>query len=461
MPNLNDHFFSFLIILLCFVSVAYGAGYTCPAYKRYTTCVAGYYLNGTEAGNSCTACSTANNTISTQNCTVECNVTNGTCSCQASAGRQTCNGKYTGGNAGGDGVAQCTGCTSWGPCVGCGTKMVSCDAGYYWDGATCAACGGNGYWCPGFTDVTDPGAGYGRNAVTAGYYSTGGTETTRTGQAQCTGTTYCTGGVQYECPDAETHKRTTFPDNYYNPTITRTELRTGNGQAAITDCFVLSWLVSPRGELYEYAYYNPETSLYDTNTSYGWADVSAGYYLTTKGMCGSYAYYQDIKECPAGSYCPGKEKVWCTSDNQATVHTETFGLEPCPAGTYSGTGAVSCSACVVGTYSGTGASSCSACTNAPTNSSYTGAGTSNTCPWECDSGYNLIIDGTCAQLCLAGITQIKLDGGISVPLYKSKQTVRAIGVGYANQVCYGNLAPGRATGAINVSIGGTIYHSVQ
>lgn len=59
--------------------------------------------------------------------------------------------------------------------------------------------------------------------------------------------------------------------------------------------------------------------------------VKAGYYLTTKGGCGNYAYYKEVKECPGGSYCPGKSQVVCNSTNQATVHTTNFGLESCPA----------------------------------------------------------------------------------------------------------------------------------
>ena len=73
---------------------------------------AGYYVSG----QTCPACSSANNTTSTQTCTIA----NG-------AGSQTCNGKYTGGTAGTGGAStRCTGCSSWGTCY-----VTSCNTGYH------------------------------------------------------------------------------------------------------------------------------------------------------------------------------------------------------------------------------------------------------------------------------------------------------------------------------------------
>ncbi|MDR3208236.1 MAG: InlB B-repeat-containing protein, partial [Rickettsiales bacterium] len=56
-----------------------------------------------------------------------------------------------------------------------------------------AACGGNNYYCSGAAYNS-------KAAVSSGYYSTGGTDTTRTGQSQCSGAYWCSGGVQTECP---------------------------------------------------------------------------------------------------------------------------------------------------------------------------------------------------------------------------------------------------------------------
>lgn len=266
-------------------------------------------------------------------------------------------------------------------CAGFGANGVSCDAGFYWGGANCAACGGNEYYCPGFSDVESPATGYGRNAVSAGYYSTGGDATTRTGQSQCTGTTYCTDGVQHECPDPKTHKRTTFPAGYYDVrAFSYTSLvNFPFMRYAITQCQVENWLITSRGELYEYALYNPDTSMYDITNTYGWAKVEPGYYLTTKAACGSNAYYKEVKECSAGSYCPGKDAVQCNASNQATVHTETFGLVPCPAGAYCPANSTAPTLCPAGTANpDAGADTESAC--APcTGATYTDSAGSATC----------------------------------------------------------------------------------
>jgi hypothetical protein len=185
----------------------------------------------------------------------------------------------------------------------------------------------------------------------------------------------------------------------------------------------LTWFSNVRGGLYEYASYNSSTSKYDATSSYGWHKVTAGYYLTTKAGCGSYAYYQESKECPADSYCPGKNEVSCDSGNAATVHTTNFGLESCPAsytantatkktaisqctisvaagkyiasanttsgtscaaGTYKAAHTVaygstsSCGNCAANTYSAAGAGSCTACTNLGSNYTTSAAGSAST-----------------------------------------------------------------------------------
>ena len=205
---------------------------------------------------------------------------------------------------------------------------TKCAAGTYQgtDGSTSTSCSA----CTGRTKYSGAGAAS-CSTVTAGYYTTGCTSNNNcTGQSQCTGTTYCVDGVQNDCPNATTYKRTNFPDNYYSPTITSTSLQSQNGLTAITQCLVLSWMSGTRGSLYEYAKYNSSTSKYDTTTSYGWHKVNAGYYLTDKAGCGAYAYYATVAVCPAGSYCPGKDTVVCNESNQSTVHTTNFGLESCP-----------------------------------------------------------------------------------------------------------------------------------
>ena len=72
MPKIIHHFFSLTFFLMLCVSSAFGAGYTCPTNRKYTTCNEGYYLaysySGTSgsslqhyptprAGNACRPCS--------------------------------------------------------------------------------------------------------------------------------------------------------------------------------------------------------------------------------------------------------------------------------------------------------------------------------------------------------------------------------------------------------------------
>ena len=68
---------------------------------------------------------------------------------------------------------------------------LACDAGYYPNGASCQPCGSdNKYSIAGATVCT---------AVTVGYYSTGGTSTTRSGEQHCQRGHYCIAGVRYSC----------------------------------------------------------------------------------------------------------------------------------------------------------------------------------------------------------------------------------------------------------------------
>ena len=64
-------------------------------------------------------------------------------------------------------------------------------------------------------------------------------------------------------------------------------------------------------------------------------------------------------------------------------------------------------------------------------------------------------------LCDAGVTQIKLSGGLSIPLYSDKSTSPSICVQYNNKICYADLVQGRTSGAINVEYNGVIYHTTD
>ncbi len=121
-------------------------------------------------------------------------------------------------------------------------------------------------------------------------------------------------------------------------------------------------------------------------------------------------------------------------------------------------------------YWGNWYSKCLPCTNAPAHAIYTSYSTpsemyavESNCPWECVNGYELNGDALCEKipLCEAGITTLHIGNGVSIPLYKNSRTTPSLHVGYNNQVCYGSLASGSATGALNVNIGGSVYHAVE
>lgn len=107
-------FLGFLATLFVafFTANAFAEGYTCPTYKKYTSCNAGYYLNGTEAGNACADCTTVSNTASST-----ANITGG-------KRTTTCSGQYTSSTADDTvGTSACTGCSKY-------TYSCSCNTGY-------------------------------------------------------------------------------------------------------------------------------------------------------------------------------------------------------------------------------------------------------------------------------------------------------------------------------------------
>ncbi len=116
-------------------------------------------------------------------------------------------------------------------------------------------------------------------------------------------------------------------------------------------------------------------------------------------------------------------------------------------------------------------SGCAPCTNAPTGAVYTGYGTpitensteiGNNCTWRCADDYKINEDGTaCDKLCTLGFTKLNTSTGISVPLFADKRTTPSINIGDVNGACHADLAPGRATGAINIMYNGAVYHTVS
>lgn len=160
------------LFMLIFAGNALAAGYSCPSYKKYTSCASGYYMTSSSSSTTCNTTAKAGNACRP---------------CSVMGSNYTCSGG--------------TACPK--------LNRVTCSAGYYLkaNATSCSACGGNNYYCPGGTYNVSSSA-QGRNTVSSGYYSTGGTSTTRTGQSQCTGATYCSSGVQNNCPSGYTANTT-------------------------------------------------------------------------------------------------------------------------------------------------------------------------------------------------------------------------------------------------------------
>lgn len=165
---------------------ALAEGYTCPDSKQYTECNAGYYLNKSGVGNACVLCSTANNTTDTETksrtCTdTEKNTLHAT-ACTTTTCTKTCNGTYTDGKAGSNGVSQCTGCSSFADCTAPMPVATSCMTGYYFSDNKCNACSDlNNTAQLGSTDITD-----GKRIQTCTGKYTGGAGGT-SGSSACTG----------------------------------------------------------------------------------------------------------------------------------------------------------------------------------------------------------------------------------------------------------------------------------
>ncbi len=150
------------LFTLFFVGSAYGAGYVCNDLKKYTSCSSGYYMTQTASSTACYTTAVAGNACRP---------------CSTMGSNYTCSGG--------------TSCPK--------LNTVTCSAGYYLNGSSCAKCGGSAYYCPGGTWTPNGGA-QGRNGVSAGYYTTGGSDAnTRTSQTQCEAGYYCSGGVRTAC----------------------------------------------------------------------------------------------------------------------------------------------------------------------------------------------------------------------------------------------------------------------
>ncbi len=355
------------LFVLMFVGNALAAGYMCDSYKKYTSCNPGYYM-------------TANSSSSTCNTTAQ--LGNACRPCSVMGSNYTCSGG--------------TACPK--------LNTVTCSAGYYLpaNATSCSACGGNNYYCPGGTFNISSSV-QGRNTVSSGYYSTGGTSTTRTGQSQCGGNNYyCSGGV-----------RNTVSSGYYSTGGTSTT-RTGQSQCTgATYCSSGVQYSCPSG-------YTANTTAGKTAASACQISVAGGKYVGTANSA-------TLSTCAAGTY--------------KAAHTVNYGsTSSCSACTgrtkYSAAGASACSTVSSGYYTTGCNSSSNNCTGQSqcTGATYCSGGVQNSCPGSYTA--NTTAGKTAASSC-----QISCSGGTYVATANAACT--SVGTGYyraAHTVNYGSTS---------------------
>ena len=303
------------LFMLIFAGNALAAGYSCPSYKKYTSCASGYYMatssssttyNGTpKAGNACRPCSdygdyytcaggTSKPVKQTVTITYNLNGGSGTtpssktcnkgalCSLQSGATTTFYRAGYvfkgwstsstaTSGSTSMTFTANDTVYAVW----------SACSAGTYKPGGTrqaSASCSA----CTGRTKYSAAGASSCKT-VNSGYYTTGCNSSGNncTGQAQCTGATYCASGVQNSCP-AQTSGWTR---------------NGGTGWTTYTQCN------QTRAATAVSTYCSAGTLKQNATSATAWGATTVSSALSAKA--GAYVNGTTCSQCTANDYCPG------------------------------------------------------------------------------------------------------------------------------------------------------------
>ncbi len=267
------------------------------------------------------------------------------------------------------GAASCTGCKTANGYTNSGTTAAShageasckatCAAGTYvaTAGSACTTVG-TGYWGAGGT--VSQNTTLGRNQcpekyrdgaaatqksdcavqTTAGKYIAAAKDTEQT---KCPAKNYCpSASVKYgatnsptACPTADaTTARTTYPDDYLNPTrLSISNQGWSTGLPAITSCSANYSFTNAAGNFsVESVGYNATTGKYENGGGKYYTLVNAGWYLVDKysdTYCNTSTnrmYYHNVAECTANSYCPGYHSMPLCSTG---THNDEMGKYPC------------------------------------------------------------------------------------------------------------------------------------
>ena len=93
--------------------------------------------------------------------------------------------------------------------------------------------------------------------------------------------------------------------------------------------------------------------------------------------------------------------------------------------------------------------------------SCTATTTDNICTTLCNGGMLQTAAGYCSEVCGNSLSVLHVGPTLTFPLYGTKTTFPSLVVGNESGQCYVNLAPGNASGAINVRYNNTVYHTTD